>query len=608
MGKAVVIMSGGLDSVTTAHLASREHSEVFGLSINYGQTLVKELEMAKINGQKLEFKKHVILKVPINEIGAGALIDGTKIPKDRGLHDMQKEIPSTYITFRNGILLSLAIAFAEANDCTSIYGGWTVVDFCLPGSTKVMVRKGLKNLSDLRVGDLLLSYNPKTFMIEEKPIIMHTLSPHQEELLEITLEGDMKFRCTNNHHMLRVDFDRIYGEMENKHITIVEAKDLQVGDNTLLPRYAQPPLPSIPEELDRRIDILDLVLAQKETRKIKYDEEYIWSKSKHKQPRYLSGRQLIEFLGWYITEGSSEFCKTQEGDNTLGASIWQSLKANPKNYADILDLLKSLFRTLNITDEGFTFSGPLALLLKYCGERSFNKQIPQYFFDMFHGKESHQLLFDVLIKGNGSYNPTYPAQRDYWSTSIELIHQVNFLGICLGFRCSTSKSLAENENSRDCYWMALYRSGNKHKLQRTLGDASLVKVKKIEYVPNTEELYDLTVKDNHTLIAGQEGLIICSQSGYPDCRKEFLQAMEKAANLGTKMSAQEGKKIEIIAPLLYLNKRDIIRKGLKLGVDYSKTWSCYEGGVKPCGQCDSCRLREQGFRELGCTDPLLLGE
>jgi 7-cyano-7-deazaguanine synthase len=223
MKKVVVIMSGGLDSVTTAHIAAKENDELYGLSVNYGQTLIKELDMAKINSQKLEFKKHIILDVPINKIGAGALIDGSEIPRDRGLHDMQKEIPATYITFRNGILLSLAIAFAEANECTRIYGGWNVVDY----------------------------------------------------------------------------------------------------------------------------------------------------------------------------------------------------------------------------------------------------------------------------------------------------------------------------------------------------------------------------------------------SGYPDCRKEFLKAMENAANLGTKMSAQDGKNIEVVAPLLFLNKRDIIKKGLSLGVDYSKTWSCYVGGNKPCGECDSCKLRVQGFGELGLTDPLL---
>lgn len=221
--KAVVIMSGGLDSVTTAHIASRENDELYGLSVNYGQTLVKELDCAKFNAQKLNFKKHIILPVPINQIGAGALIDGTAIPTDRGLHEMQKEIPSTYITFRNGILLSLAIAFAEANGCNRIYGGWNVVDY----------------------------------------------------------------------------------------------------------------------------------------------------------------------------------------------------------------------------------------------------------------------------------------------------------------------------------------------------------------------------------------------SGYPDCRKEFLKAMEDAAFLGTKMGAQDKRRIEVIAPLLFLNKRDIIRKGLSLGVDYSKTWSCYQGGEKPCQVCDSCKLRMQGFRELGLTDPLL---
>lgn len=90
-------------------------------------------------------------------------------------------------------------------------------------------------------------------------------------------------------------------------------------------------------------------------------------------------------------------------------------------------------------------------------------------------------------------------------------------------------------------------------------------------------------------------------SGYPDCRPEFIDAMQHAINKGTKQSV-EGKPFHIIAPLLKLSKAEIIKLGNKLDVPFEMTWSCYKGGDKPCGVCDSCKLRAQGFREVGIDE------
>src|SRR3989338_3727480 len=92
-------------------------------------------------------------------------------------------------------------------------------------------------------------------------------------------------------------------------------------------------------------------------------------------------------------------------------------------------------------------------------------------------------------------------------------------------------------------------------------------------------------------------------SGYPDCRPEFYQAFIKAAELGTK-SGVEGKGMSILTPLIQKTKAQIIRLGVKLGVPYELTWSCYKGGKNPCAECDSCGFREKGFREAGLSDPL----
>ena len=92
-------------------------------------------------------------------------------------------------------------------------------------------------------------------------------------------------------------------------------------------------------------------------------------------------------------------------------------------------------------------------------------------------------------------------------------------------------------------------------------------------------------------------------SGYPDCRPEFYSAFQEVARLGTKRGV-EGRPISIVTPLIAMTKADIVLKGEELGVPWKLTWSCYLGGEKACGACDSCQLRLKGFREAGVKDPL----
>jgi 7-cyano-7-deazaguanine synthase len=94
-------------------------------------------------------------------------------------------------------------------------------------------------------------------------------------------------------------------------------------------------------------------------------------------------------------------------------------------------------------------------------------------------------------------------------------------------------------------------------------------------------------------------------SGYPDCRPAFLRAFERAARLGTRVGVEGRSRFRVVAPLLTLSKAQIVRKGEQLGVPWALTWSCYEGGRRPCGSCDSCRLRARGFRAAHVVDPLV---
>lgn len=103
------------------------------------------------------------------------------------------------------------------------------------------------------------------------------------------------------------------------------------------------------------------------------------------------------------------------------------------------------------------------------------------------------------------------------------------------------------------------------------------------------------------LFAGMNAL---DYSGYPDCRPEFLAAFERMARLGTRAGAS-GAALTIHAPLIQMTKAEIIREGVRLGVDYGLTHSCYDPTPDgaACGRCDSCLLRKKGFEEAGVPDP-----
>ncbi|KAB2317816.1 7-cyano-7-deazaguanine synthase QueC [Betaproteobacteria bacterium SCN1] len=105
------------------------------------------------------------------------------------------------------------------------------------------------------------------------------------------------------------------------------------------------------------------------------------------------------------------------------------------------------------------------------------------------------------------------------------------------------------------------------------------------------------------------GVNAVDYSGYPDCRPEFVAAFERMANLATRAGI-EGKSLAVHAPLQYLTKAEIVRRGAALGVDYAHTVSCYQADPagRACGVCDACRLRRQGFEQARLPDPTVYME
>jgi 7-cyano-7-deazaguanine synthase len=127
----------------------------------------------------------------------------------------------------------------------------------------------------------------------------------------------------------------------------------------------------------------------------------------------------------------------------------------------------------------------------------------------------------------------------------------------------------------------------------------------VTYVPARNTVF-LSLALAQAEVLGAKAIVIGANaldySGYPDCRPEYLRAFERMANLATKAGV-EGKGVRILAPLVRMDKRRIVREGLRLDAPLELTWSCYMGGRKPCGECESCVLRARGFAAAGQADP-----
>jgi len=129
----------------------------------------------------------------------------------------------------------------------------------------------------------------------------------------------------------------------------------------------------------------------------------------------------------------------------------------------------------------------------------------------------------------------------------------------------------------------------------------------VTYVPARNIIF-LSIAAGLCESVGAEAIYIGANavdySGYPDCRPEFFRSFGETLALGTKIGT-EGRAAEIRTPIISFSKADIVRKGKELNAPLHLTWSCYEGGDRACGRCDSCKLRLKGFREAGYKDEIM---
>jgi len=210
------------------------------------------------------------------------------------------------------------------------------------------------------------------------------------------------------------------------------------------------------------------------------------------------------------------------------------------------------------------------------------------------------------------------------ATTLAVAKNMNFEIYALSFRYG-QRHVIELESARR---VALHFDATRHLIADIdlglIGGSALTD--KID-VPKNRDLRDLSKNIPITYVPARNTIflayalawaeVICAEdifigvnaldySGYPDCRPEFISAFEKMANLATKSSVENNRRIKINTPLIELSKAQIIQKGSALGVDFSLTHSCYDPSANgaACGECDSCLLRLAGFRAAGIADPV----
>jgi len=144
------------------------------------------------------------------------------------------------------------------------------------------------------------------------------------------------------------------------------------------------------------------------------------------------------------------------------------------------------------------------------------------------------------------------------------------------------------------------------------GDTKVPRHQATSVIPNTyvpaRNIIFLSFALSYAEAIGAEAIFIGAHaqdySGYPDCRPEFYRAFSRVISTGTRAGV-ERKRVGIKTPLINKGKAQIIKLGRRLGVPFALTWSCYQGGKRPCGRCESCYFRAKGFRELGIKDAAL---
>jgi 7-cyano-7-deazaguanine synthase in queuosine biosynthesis/intein/homing endonuclease len=667
--RAVVLLSGGLDSATTLAIARQAGFTCFALSIAYGQRHAFEVTAASRIAAVLGAKEHRVMQLDMANVGGSALTD----PSIAVPEAPTAGIPITYVPARNTIMLSLAMAWAEVLDAEAIFVGVNARDYSVSGSARVWIRnRDGARLMRIKEAYELPEDNYETIAVDLKTLQMHWKRvrgrfQHRVEgkrCFHIRLERGQEIEVSEDHSLFTIH--------DSGELVPIRGSDIAVGTPLAVPFD----LSEFAREWDKDRTHIDL-------RRVDESRYRGVATSVTEEGTSLTNRlrrvkipldfpvtdDFLRVVGLWLAEGGKD---PNSPSKTLAFSIGgvEGAAALLRHYFSEFGIAISKSSANNfdyslcssVAYEVFRRLGLLATA------KSGRKRFPAWFWTL--SQRQRRIVVAGLWDGDGSvvWRGEAPIHQKSHALVDDLYHC-----LCLDGIFATVKDAAHDQkrlaitrasdierfvntyplwhiakreslqraatiHGRDkttglwkCngIWTAvaaanlapgrktqIYNAGGKYdvsvRAQRRafagipslapLVESKLAFLRVVSISPVCHELmYDFSVEDCENFIA--DGFL-AHNSGYPDCRPEFVAAFDELARLATKAGV-EGRPVRIRAPLIHLSKAEIIRRGAELGVDFSMTVSCYQADAdgRACGRCDACRIRRAGFEAAAIADP-----
>ena len=668
--RAIVLLSGGLDSATTLAIARAQGFDCYALSVDYGQRHSAELDAARRVAAAAGVRDHRIMHVDLAGIGGSALTDSSiAVPESP-----TAGIPVTYVPARNTIMLSLALGWAEVLEATDVFVGVNAVDYSVSGDTRVWIRGGrgaclmpIADACELPPDDYeTLAVDKDSLRVCWKRVLgryRHDVSG--KRCFRVKLERGQQIDVTEDHSLFTLDaaYDicTVRGDEIAVGMPLVAPFDLSeqaVAWSNDLKAIDLGKLGPTPPHCKRRSSVVDdgvfLTNRLRRTRVpliFPMTDEFLrivglWLAEGGKDPER-SSRTLQFSVGGL--KGAPELLKRYFGN--FGVGVYKS-PANDFEYRVESSVFYEVFRRLGLL--GTAKSGRKAF--PSCFWQLSQRQRRTLIAGLWDGggcqvwkgeapiyQKSHSLIDDLyhclLLDGIFcTVKPAAHSQKRLALTSAvdcskfvelyplwhpEKLESLRKASLGVGREKTTGlwKSDAISTAVANVTLAAgiktrIYNSGGKYDIgvraQRSafapiaslsrMRDSKLAFLRVVSIEPvSYEHMYDFSVEGAENFLANG---FLAHNSGYPDCRPEYIAAFEQMAAKATKAGV-EGHPCHIHAPLVRLSKAEIIREGMRLGVNYALTVSCYQadGAGRACGRCDSCRLRRAGFEAAGVPDP-----
>ena len=584
---AVLSLSGGLDSSTLLlHLLVLGY-DVTALSFDYGQKHRVELDRAEqlvmylnkettLVGRTFNYEtiNHHVIKIN----GLAELLDSTLVQGGEAVpegHYKQENMKDTVVPNRNKIFSSIiqavALSISKKFDKNVIVAfGIHAGDHCIPSNEFITTKQGKKTMFELEIGDEVLSFNKESQEVSFQKVINKINNGFRNDIIRVITKGGRSLSTTANHKYYKVNRHTFHQHTGwEKDVVEEKAENLLPGDWIITPCTDKNLL-----ERDISVEAMDLLpYCDMNHSQIHFNDKYIWFKETNKVKRYVDSDSFIKLLAWFISEGNRGSSKRQYNSNTYRTGIPQSVVENPENYEEIWNVINDWGFNISVCDNARDpnnktcyFSGPTTKVFELCGNNSFEKKIPEEFL-LLHP----ELLLNTLIKGDGSV-----MEVDYHYTfttaSSILKEQVSFLSTLLGY------SVGCNVNDQGIFNIFLRK--NLRKNMNKIGDVKIIQVKSIEK-EKEQEVWDITIDNNHNFFAGLGSGLLVSNSIYPDCRKDFVDVDFAAFRIGN----WDTESVLPYTPYLDDDKYSILKDGRfccdKLGLDFNEVYKRTNTSYKP---------------------------